>query len=190
MVEMHPSRKSSPMYLSGDLARYTQDGTIEYVGRKDLLLKVDGGRVDATEVEHCARKALSDNDAIMVDLLGGITASAQPVLVAYVYLHDHPMSEVKYGGETVFKPSTLCPQASRRVAEIEATLQRLLTHDMIPRQYLIVNHIPKTASKKTDRKKLHAQAEKYWTRHLLDQGIQDKTSTTMAKSPTLMVKML
>jgi amino acid adenylation domain-containing protein len=162
MPAIHPERASSPMYLSGDLARYNHDGTLEYVGRKDLLLKLDGCRVDAIEVEHCTRRSIHTNDAIVVDLLGNISETVSPILTAYLYLHDHPLAKVDAGEETVFQPSTSCARASSKVAEIEAALNSILPYHMIPTKFLIVNQIPKTGSKKTDRKKLHAQAEEYW----------------------------
>ncbi|KAH1920812.1 hypothetical protein KXV55_004612 [Aspergillus fumigatus] len=41
---------------SGDLGRYTHAGTVEHLGRKDTLLKINGYRVEATEVEHILRQ--------------------------------------------------------------------------------------------------------------------------------------
>lgn len=82
MVEMHPgssrSRSTTRMYRSGDLGRMNHDGTLTYFGRKDTILKLDGCRIDALEVEHQARKCLSDKDAVVVDLLGIINGEDEP----------------------------------------------------------------------------------------------------------------
>lgn len=56
----------------GDLGRWNFDGTITYLGRKDTILKLDGCRIDALEVEHQAHKCLTERDTIVVDLLGRI----------------------------------------------------------------------------------------------------------------------
>jgi acyl-coenzyme A synthetase/AMP-(fatty) acid ligase len=40
------------IYRSGDLARLNHDGIITYPGRKDGVLKLDGCRIDALEVEY------------------------------------------------------------------------------------------------------------------------------------------
>lgn len=44
---------------SGDLGRYTHAGTVEHLGRKDTLLKINGYRVEATEVEHILRQVVN-----------------------------------------------------------------------------------------------------------------------------------
>jgi hypothetical protein len=48
------------MYRTGDLARYLFDGSIEFLGRRDLQTKVRGVRVELEEVEAC----LARNDMI------------------------------------------------------------------------------------------------------------------------------
>ncbi|MBY7142457.1 amino acid adenylation domain-containing protein [Virgibacillus sp. NKC19-3] len=40
------------IYKSGDMVRYTEKGDIEYIGRKDHLVKVRGFRIDLNEVEN------------------------------------------------------------------------------------------------------------------------------------------
>lgn len=40
------------MYHTGDLVRWNQNGELEYIGRKDMLVKVRGYRIDLTEIEN------------------------------------------------------------------------------------------------------------------------------------------
>lgn len=40
------------MYKTGDLAKYSDDGEIVYVGRKDFQVKHHGQRIELTEIEH------------------------------------------------------------------------------------------------------------------------------------------
>ena len=75
------------LYKSGDLARYRNDGTIEFLGRKDFQVQVRGFRVEVAEVET------------IFDELEGVRESAvmgQPLpggghrLVAYVVSATQP----------------------------------------------------------------------------------------------------
>jgi len=45
--------RGARMYKSGDLARLTKNGEIEYLGRKDLQVKIHGFRIELREIE-CA----------------------------------------------------------------------------------------------------------------------------------------
>lgn len=47
-------------YRSGDLCRLAPDGNLMYAGRKDTQVKIQGFRVELSEVEFQAKKALSE----------------------------------------------------------------------------------------------------------------------------------
>jgi len=47
----NPFQENSLMYRSGDLVRQHPDGPIEYLGRKDLQVKIRGRRVELAEIE-------------------------------------------------------------------------------------------------------------------------------------------
>jgi amino acid adenylation domain-containing protein len=44
------------IYKSGDIVRVLPDGNMEYIGRKDWMMKIRGFRVEATEVENAMLK--------------------------------------------------------------------------------------------------------------------------------------
>ena len=44
------------IYRTGDLGLYREDGIIEFVGRKDTQVKVNGYRVELGEIENALRK--------------------------------------------------------------------------------------------------------------------------------------
>lgn len=46
------SRRPRRLYMTGDLAQYNTDGTINYIGRKDTRVKIRGQRIELDEVEH------------------------------------------------------------------------------------------------------------------------------------------
>lgn len=51
----HPFIKGQRMYRSGDLGRWLPDGNIEYIGRRDEQVKLNGFRVDLGEIENSLR---------------------------------------------------------------------------------------------------------------------------------------
>lgn len=163
MAGMHPERCSARLYRSGDLGRWNHDGTIDYIGRKDTILKLDGCRVDAVEVEHQARKCLSPRDAIVVDLLGIIDGREDPVLTAFLYLDDHPASRATAPkGEPLLEDAAEDPFAAAMVANITRSIAQVLPAYMIPTVFLLTTWMPRTASNKTDRKKIHLVGQRYY----------------------------
>ncbi|KAL1604789.1 hypothetical protein SLS60_004329 [Paraconiothyrium brasiliense] len=162
--ELHPTRSQYRMYRSGDLGRMSPDGTITYLGRKDTILKLDGCRIDALEVEHQARKFLSDQDSIVVDLLGTIDGRADPSLTAFLYLHDHPLSALPVAGKApILYHATGDPKVNEMVEEIQSGIGLSLPRYMIPTMFILIEWIPRTASKKLDRKKMHVLGQAFYT---------------------------
>lgn len=163
MAEIHPERRSARLYRSGDLGRWNHDGTIDYIGRKDTILKLDGCRIDAVEVEHQARKSLSPKDSIIVDLLGVLDGVEDPVLTAFLYLDDHPASAAAApNGELLLRDTTDEPIAAEKVVDIKTSIAESLPQYMIPKLFLLTTWMPRTASNKTDRKKLHMVGQEYY----------------------------
>lgn len=66
-------------YRSGDLARLTKDGFLEYMGRKDSQVKIRGYRIEIGEIENNLAKheALKDASVIVItDASGGKSLAA------------------------------------------------------------------------------------------------------------------
>ncbi|KAL3431893.1 hypothetical protein BDV09DRAFT_187972 [Aspergillus tetrazonus] len=163
MAELHPERSVSRMYRTGDLGRLNADGTLDYIGRKDTILKLDGCRVDAIEVEHQARKCLSPADAIVVDLLGAIDGTEDPQIAALLYLDGHPDSKIPaVNGEPVITNAEKDGMAREKVDTIRDAIRQALPAYMVPSVFLLMSWMPRTASKKTDRKKIRMVAQKYY----------------------------
>jgi amino acid adenylation domain-containing protein len=156
MLSMHPNRSSARIYRSGDLGRRNPDGTITHLGRKDTILKVDGCRVEALAVEHQARKCLSDQDTIVVDLLGIINGKEDPSLTAFLYFEEHPNSTAAMvNGAPLLKDATSDPFAADKLEGIKTSIAQSLPRYMIPTQFILMTWVPRTGSKKIDRKKIH-----------------------------------
>lgn len=158
--ELHPHRQFTRLYRSGDLARWTHNGQIEYIGRKDTIVKLDGCRVDVVEVEHIARKTLTTKDAIVVDLLGVIDGKDDPCLAAFLYLSEHP--ENSETEEPFLKDASQDAAAVQKVIQIKEVLATSLPPYMIPTLFLLATRVPRTPSKKTDRRMIRLLSQKFY----------------------------
>lgn len=171
VFQMHPNRTRTRIYRSGDLGRLNHDDTITYLGRKDTILKLDGCRIDALEVEHQAKRCLSDNDNIIIDLLGIINGQDEPSLTALIYLDGHPNNVAPTAGAMpALKDATTDAFARKKVQDIQDSIARSLPYYMIPTRFVLMPWLPRTASKKVDRKKIHMLGQLFYFAQLEHRG--------------------
>lgn len=62
--------------------RYNDDGTLEFVGRKDNQIKLRGQRLEPGEIEYHIKGSLGQNHIVSVQVVHGIGTG--PSLVAFV----------------------------------------------------------------------------------------------------------
>ena len=166
MAQLHDERPNHRLYRSGDLGRYNHDGTIELMGRKDSMLKLDGARVEAGQVEYVLRQSLSTGDAAVVDVLGAVDGKGDPILAVYLYLANNPLN-VNSGPieEMQFWPISSKHSFHSLTEYLSATVSDSLPKYYVPGLYLLVDRVPRTKSKKTDRRKLHVLGQAYYMEH-------------------------
>lgn len=89
--------RSGILYKTGDLLRYNSDGSLNFIGRKDGMIKLRGQRIELAEVEHHVRVCLGD-----ASLYDGIAAeiirpqNGNPLLAVFISLAD----KVRESGES------------------------------------------------------------------------------------------
>jgi amino acid adenylation domain-containing protein len=166
MAQLHEERPNHRLYRSGDLGRYNYDGTIELMGRKDSMLKLDGARIEANQVEYVLRHNLSAGDTAVVDVLGAVDGKGDPILAVYIYLANNPMN-VKSGPieEMQFQPISAKYAIYTLAQSLGDAVRENLPTYYAPSLYLLVDRVPRTKSKKTDRRKLHILGQAYYMRH-------------------------
>ena len=76
-----PARPASRLYRSGDLARYTAQGELEYLGRMDHQVKIRGFRVELGEIESALNQHPTIRESVVLALDGPGGAKR---LVAYI----------------------------------------------------------------------------------------------------------
>lgn len=166
MGQLHADRPPHRFYRSGDLGRYRHDGTIELIERKDTMLKLDGARVEASQVEYVLRQHLSAGDAAMVDVLGAVDGAGDPILGVYLYLASNPMNlETGPVEEMQFRPIMERHAIYAFTQALSEGVRQSLPTYYVPSLFLLVDRIPRTKSKKTDRRRLHILGQAYYMAH-------------------------
>ncbi|KAJ5702482.1 hypothetical protein N7488_010030 [Penicillium malachiteum] len=146
-----PSGTSSKFYRTGDLVQYTNQGSLRFVGRRDVQVKLRGQRVELEEVEYNTRNSFPNAEEVVADVL---SLNGRPKeLMAFVALKER----VGDGSLTApFLPATTSFHDS--VTRENENLFKLVPGFMIPSLYIPVTHIMKTMSDKTDRRRLRESA--------------------------------
>ncbi|RHP34366.1 amino acid adenylation domain-containing protein [Lachnotalea sp. AF33-28] len=123
------------MYKTGDRARLLEDGSIEFIGRLDAQIKIDGQRVEPAEVTG---KILES----------GMVSSAATVAV-------------EYGSGFKKLRTFVTPKEGRELTkeEILGWLKGQLPSHMLPKELYIWKELPGTPSGKADLKKLSGLSE-------------------------------
>ncbi|MGE5400587.1 MAG: amino acid adenylation domain-containing protein, partial [Ignavibacteriales bacterium] len=123
------------MYKTGDLARYTKNGDVEYLGRSDNQVKIRGYRIELGEIESAINE-LPDVKEVAVIIREDVPNDKK--IVAYL---------IPKNG-SIHSPS-----------EIKNFLRGKLPEYMIPVVIVIMDSFPLTASGKIDRKALPAPVQ-------------------------------
>jgi amino acid adenylation domain-containing protein len=121
-----PFARGGRLYRTGDLVRRADDGTLDFVGRRDGQIKVRGFRIELGEIEDALR--------------------AHPgVADAAAHVRGRP------GSERIVAHVVAAPGATPTVAELRSSLARRLPAYMIPAQLGYVSALPLITSGKLDR---------------------------------------
>lgn len=146
------------IYRSGDLVRYVERGEIQYVSRKDGVVKLRGQFVDLGEIESVLRTILGMEDVVMagefeieaaVLLVKDIPASGDQSLITFLCPKDHDMP---------FQDRLLALSALAPILLIHS--REKLPEYMLSRLFHAVDRFPYNASGKLDRKALTLLASK------------------------------
>ncbi len=120
------------LYQTGDLGRYAPDGVIEYLGRADFQVKLNGIRIELGELEVILLEQNSIKTAI------AIVREDRPGdqrLIAYIVMEEgHTFEE----------------------GELRNKLEQHLPAYMLPQHFVILDTMPLTTNGKIDRKALPA----------------------------------
>ncbi len=130
----NPFDSQGRLYRTGDRARFLENGTIEFLGRRDSQVKVRGFRIEIEEVEAAFRKLPTVQDVAVV---AHADSSGTKSLVAYV----------------VFKP-----QEQLSVPDLQTEIGKVLPAHACPSRILFLPELPLGPNGKVNRAALPAPA--------------------------------
>ncbi|HEY3861974.1 MAG TPA: amino acid adenylation domain-containing protein [Verrucomicrobiae bacterium] len=125
------SQPGARIYRSGDLARVSEQGELEYLGRMDHQVKIRGFRVELGDIESALNRHPGVRESVV---LARDEAEGEKRLVAYI---------VPVGGAPT-------------VTELREHLRPIIPEYMTPARFVILTALPLTANGKVDRRALPA----------------------------------
>ncbi|HJT72996.1 MAG TPA: amino acid adenylation domain-containing protein, partial [Chitinophaga sp.] len=121
------------MYCTGDMARWLEDGKIEFQGRKDEQVKIRGYRIEPGEIERVLDRCAPVAQSVVVP---GTDRLGNSMLRAYVVLRE------QVGRNTIMD-----------------WMRSHLPAYMVPAQLIVLEQMPLTANGKIDRNALPVPLE-------------------------------
>jgi amino acid adenylation domain-containing protein len=123
------------LYRTGDRVMRRPDGNIQFLGRVDRQVKINGKRVELDEIEAALRRAPAVEDGAVICPPGEIGARK---IHAYLTLRG---SDGRVGDASC-------------IAELRAFLQKDLPDYMVPASFTVMEALPLSPTGKIDRAKL------------------------------------
>lgn len=116
------------IYRTGDLGCYLEDGTMEFLGRKDSQVKINGHRIELGEIEHALRSHKDVEESVVLDREN---AANTRVLVAY-----------------------FLAKVDLNINDLRSWLKAMLPEYMLPTHYIQMETFPLTPNGKINKKGL------------------------------------
>ncbi len=161
---VHP-RTGRRIYRTGDLGRYLPDGNIQFLGREDTQVKVQGHRIELGEIEA----ALNQHPAVSQAVAAALGEGAGRRLVAYVVGRrggEEGKNRRERGKGTqraAEKPSQRPLRLPSAPSAVSPPLPLFLTQHlpdyMIPATFVALDSLPLTPNGKVDRSALPGPEE-------------------------------
>ena len=146
------------IYLTGDMVRMLHDGSLDFLGRTDDMIKINGVRIELSEISR-TMMGCHEHVSNIETLYLSRPDRPQRVLVCFLCADQAAEGDWQSMNITQEKRQEQIVRSARRLAH-----ERLPTY-MRPVCYIIVKEIPRSPSAKVDTKKL---AELYLAASLED----------------------
>ncbi|XBX10049.1 amino acid adenylation domain-containing protein [Enterocloster clostridioformis] len=122
----NPFKDGEVIYNTGDLGRWLEDGNVEFLGRKDMQIKIRGYRVEIGEIESYLNRYTGIKEAVVV--VKNADSYEDKILVAFI-IAEHDVS----------------------TEDVKSYLGQYLISYTVPDYFVFLNSMPLTFNGKIDR---------------------------------------
>lgn len=173
------------MYKTGDLVKMSEDGSILFQKRKDTQVKINGQRLELSEVEHhLSADPLIQNSLAAVPLSGPFKGR----LVAVLSLQS--LADIQRGVVQSEEMQLVGDYSCSEITSIRESLSGHLAAYMIPSAWIVVGRIHLLPSGKLDRRRVVDWVEKMTPENYqLALDAQEKTSALDREASEVEVKL-
>ncbi|KAL8949744.1 MAG: hypothetical protein Q9222_004175 [Ikaeria aurantiellina] len=132
------------LYMTGDMVRQLADGSIQFIGREDDLIKIQGIRVELSEISFNLRSCHPLVEQVDTQYLSRKDRPSK-VIVSFLAVPqlDHEAQRLN----RLISIDKAAPVVKSAIVMARDTLPDY----MVPRVFLVINRIPQTSSAKIDR---------------------------------------
>ncbi|KAL8654006.1 MAG: hypothetical protein Q9210_001767, partial [Variospora velana] len=142
----------SLMYKTGDLVRYTEEGSLLYVGRKDNQTKLHGQRLELGEVEHNLAAVPFIQHGLAIIPSRGLY---EKKLVGVLNFKEQAHAYTEYDGLQILARDDAQPH----IRSAKDTVANRLPSYMVPSNWIVLKEIPLLPSGKLDRRQVKTWIE-------------------------------
>lgn len=161
------------LYKTGDLVRMLSDGSFDFIARSDDLVKINGIRVELSEIEFTLRSCHPLLTQVVVQFLKHPQRGSR-ILVAFLAAPD--LSTKACGDLLLYGEDAKAVANDARMAA-----ETMLPHYMVPGVFLVVAWIPQSRSHKIDREALRQLYDgldlSMWEQDLVPRAADSETFT-------------
>ncbi|KAK1962683.1 amino acid adenylation domain-containing protein [Colletotrichum sublineola] len=180
-------------YRTGDLGRMNVDGSIDFLGRRDSQVKINGQRVELGEIEHQLKQFLQANRPfeaseftgdVVVELLRPVGATSG-VLTAFLAPKRMAESSAHYREQSIISITDPAWRDTHdRFKEASREVSGVLPAYMIPNAVIPCYALPLSTSGKVDRKALRRLGNAMTMKELLRLPEQQNDAVSIVSTDT------
>ncbi|KAF5870149.1 putative nonribosomal peptide synthase protein [Botrytis fragariae] len=147
------------MLQDGDLVKYNEDGSLDFVGRKDLQVKINGQRIELEDIELQIAKKCSEQWTAAVEAFRPAGSLAQQMIVAFFWPTKSSLNSQASPTPLLEMTDEMTDEMQLETLRLKNDLAQLLPAYMIPSAYAPLNCMPTTTTGKLNRKALRRLGE-------------------------------